>query len=115
MLPSFFSTNSIIRDPFKLDGLRTNVLNKIQENEDQEKANISPESDFGNLLLKALDNVNTLQKDPTRLTEKMITDPNSVNIHDITLAGAKATLSLNITKELMDRAIRAYKELINVR
>ena len=45
----------------------------------------------------------------------MLTDPNSVDIHDITLASAKATLSLSITKELMDRAIRAYKEIINVR
>jgi flagellar hook-basal body complex protein FliE len=115
MLPSYFSTRSIIRDPFKLDGLRTDIFDKLNFLQDEEKANISPESDFGSLLTKALDDVNTLQMEPLRLNEKLVTEPNSVDIHDITLASAKATLSLSITKELFDRAIRAYKELINVR
>jgi flagellar hook-basal body complex protein FliE len=115
MLPSLFSTNSIIKDPFKLDGLRTDIFDKIKMSDDQENAGISPEEDFGSLLLKALDDVNTLQQEPLRLNEKMITEPNSVDIHDITLASAKATLSLSITKELIDRALRAYKEIINIR
>ncbi len=115
MLPSFFTTNRIITDPFNLSPLRTDIVDKLRQRLDEEKNAISPEQDFGNLLLKALDGVNTLQMEPGRLSEKMLTDPNSVDIHDITIAGAKATLSLSITKELMDRAIRAYKEIINVR
>jgi flagellar hook-basal body complex protein FliE len=115
MLPTFFSTNSIVKDPFKLDGLRSDIFDKVNALDDQEKSDISPETDFGNLLLKALGDVNTMQMEPDRLNEKLITDPNSVDIHDITLASAKATLSLSITKELMDRAIRAYKEIINTR
>ena len=115
MLPSYFSTRSILQDPFKLNGLRTDIFDKLNFLKDDEKANISSEQDFGNLLLKALGDVNTLQNEPLRLNEKLVTEPNSVDIHDITLASAKATLSLSITKELFDRAIRAYKELINVR
>ncbi len=115
MLPSFFTTNRIIKDPFNLSPLRTDIVDKLKKRMDEEKNAISPEKDFGDLLLKALDDVNTLQLEPERLNEKMLTDPNSVDIHDITLASAMATLSLSITKELMDRAIRAYKEIINVR
>jgi flagellar hook-basal body complex protein FliE len=115
MLPSFFTTNRIIKDPFNLSPLRSDIVDKLRQRMDEDKKAISPEQDFGNLLLKALDDVNTLQLEPERLNEKMLTAPNSVDIHDITLASAKATLSLSITKELMDRAIRAYKEIINVR
>ena len=115
MLPSFFSTNRIINDPFKLDGLRTDILDKIQEREDQENTEINPEESFGNLLFKALGDVNSLQNESAALNQKLVTNPNSVNIHDVTMAGAKATLALSITKELIDRAIRAYKEIINVR
>jgi flagellar hook-basal body complex protein FliE len=115
MLPSFFTTNRIIKDPFNLSPLRTDIVDKLKLKMDEEKNAISPEQDFGNLLMKALDDVNTLQLEPDRLNEKMLTEPNSVDVHDITLASAKATLSLSITKELMDRALRAYKEIINVR
>jgi flagellar hook-basal body complex protein FliE len=115
MLPSFFSTNRIVNDPFKLDGLRTDIFDKIREREDEENAEISPEESFGKVLFKALGDVNSLQIQSSALTEKLVTNPNSVDIHDVTMAGAKATLALSITKELIDRAIRAYKEIINVR
>ncbi|HEQ72277.1 MAG TPA: flagellar hook-basal body complex protein FliE [Spirochaetia bacterium] len=115
MLPSFFSTARIVKDPFQLSPLRTDVIDRLREREEQEKAELNPEQSFGDLLMKALNDVNTLQMEPYRLNEKMITEPNSVDIHDITLATAKANLSLSITKELIERTIRAYKEIINIR
>ncbi len=79
------------------------------------KTNTTAEESFGRLLFKALNQVNADQVDSINLTEKMITDPDSVNIHDVTIAIAKANLSLSITKAIADRAIRAYREIINVR
>jgi flagellar hook-basal body complex protein FliE len=46
---------------------------------------------------------------------KAITEPDSVDIQDITIAEAKANLSLNITRTLLDRIVRGWKEVINTR
>lgn len=73
------------------------------------------ETNFGNLLLNALNSVNNDQLKSIELTDKMITDPDSVNIHDVTIALAKANLSLAMTKAVTDRAISAYRQIINIR
>ena len=49
------------------------------------------------------------------LAQKMITDPNSVNVEDVTIALADANLALSMTKAIVDRALAAYREIINVR
>ena len=74
-----------------------------------------PESGFGRLFFDALNNVNNLQHTTMDLTETMLTDPDSVDIHDVTVAIAEANLALSMTKAIMDRAIRAYQEVINTR
>ena len=76
---------------------------------------LNSESSFGNLLLNALNSVNNDQLKSIELTDKMITDPDSVNIHDVTIALAKANLSLAMTKAVADRAISAYRQIINIR
>ncbi len=74
-----------------------------------------PESTFGNLLLSALGSVNQDQLTAMDLSQKMITDPQSVNVEDVTIALAEANLSLSMTKAIVDRALAAYREIINVR
>jgi flagellar hook-basal body complex protein FliE len=76
---------------------------------------IGPETGFGKLFFSALNNVNDLQHTTMDLTEAMLTDPDSVDIHDVTVAIAEANLALSMTKAIMDRAIRAYQEVINTR
>ena len=70
---------------------------------------------FGEVLGKALADVNPLQHEVTALSEKMITDPESVNAHDVTIAMAKANMALSISKAVVDKALRAYQEIMNVR
>ncbi len=74
-----------------------------------------PEATFGNLLLNALGSVNQDQLTAMDLSQKMITDPQSVNVEDVTIALAEANLSLSMTKAIVDRALAAYREIINVR
>jgi flagellar hook-basal body complex protein FliE len=76
---------------------------------------VNPESGFGRLFFDALNNVNNLQHTTMDLTESMLTDPDSVDVHDVTVAIAEANLALSMTKAIMDRAIRAYQEVINTR
>jgi flagellar hook-basal body complex protein FliE len=73
------------------------------------------ESEFGKLFVSALNQVNDLQNRSMAMSEAMITDPESVDIHDITVALAEANLALSMTKAIVDRAIRAYRELLSVR
>jgi flagellar hook-basal body complex protein FliE len=81
------------------------------------KAKVKPdvEKSFGELLLKAFNDVNDLQITTNKMSEKMITDPESVNIHDVMVSIAEANLSLSMTKTIVDRAIRAYREIVSTR
>jgi flagellar hook-basal body complex protein FliE len=73
------------------------------------------EQSFGDLLLNALGSVNASQVKSMDLTQAMITDPNSVDVHDVTIALAEANLAISMTKAIVDRALTAYREIINVR
>lgn len=70
---------------------------------------------FGKLFAEALGKVNEEQIRSMKLDQQMLTDPNSVNVHDVTIAMAQANLSLSMTKAITDGVIRAYKELMAVR
>jgi flagellar hook-basal body complex protein FliE len=74
-----------------------------------------PEAGFGKLFLQSLAQVNDQQLRAQDLSQALITDPDSVDIHDVTVALAEANLALSMTKAVMDRAIRAYREIVNIR
>jgi flagellar hook-basal body complex protein FliE len=73
------------------------------------------EGGFGGLFLQALGQVNQQQLRAQDLSQALITDPESVDIHDVTVALAEANLSLSMAKAVIDRAIRAYREIVNIR
>ncbi len=70
------------------------------------------EQAFGDLLFGALSNVNASQLKGMELTQQMITDPDSVDVHDVTIALAEANLALSMTKAIVDRALTAYREIV---
>jgi len=71
--------------------------------------------DFGTALKDAFYKVNDLQVKSDKLTEALAVKPDTVDIHDVTIAAEKARLSLQFTKLIVDKMIQAYKELINMR
>ena len=73
------------------------------------------EQNFGDMLLGALGSVNDSQITAMNLTQKMVTDPASVNVEDVTISLADANLALSMTKAIVDRALAAYREIINIR
>lgn len=70
---------------------------------------------FEDAMLKALDAVNTDQNTSSELMMAAVVDPDSVDAHDVTTAMAKANLSLNIARTVLDRIVRGWKEVINTR
>jgi flagellar hook-basal body complex protein FliE len=70
---------------------------------------------FEDTMLKALDMVSAQQQQPSNLMQTALTEPGSVDAHDITIAQAKASMSLNITRTVLNRIVQGWKDLINTR
>ena len=70
---------------------------------------------FAGALMKAVGKVNNLLVDANDLTQKMIHEPESVDIHNVMIAAQKAEIALSFTKSVRDEAIRSYRDLMNLR
>ena len=73
------------------------------------------EQSFGEMLMGALGNVNDSQLTAMDLSQKMVTDSSSVNVEEVTIALANANMALSMTKSIVDRALSAYREIINLK
>jgi len=80
-----------------------------------ESAGSGGEKSFGSVLAGTLQDVNSLTQQTSQLTQQYITDPDSVDVHDVTIAVSKANLAVALTKSVVDGALNAYKEIINLR
>ena len=70
---------------------------------------------FKDALTAALNKTNDLQVESDSLTRKMITSPESVDVHSVMIAGQKAEIAITFVKAVRDEAIRSYRELMNLR
>ena len=75
----------------------------------------SSEKGFADALSQALHGVNDLQQESLALNQQMLIDPDGVDSHDLTIAMSKANMALQITKSVVDNALKAYREIINLR
>lgn len=73
------------------------------------------ETGFRDSLMDSLNDVNNLQRQHEELSVQAVVNPESVDAHDLTIAAAQANLSLNITKNIIDRVIQAYRDITNLR
>ena len=70
---------------------------------------------FEEAMLGALDKVSAYQQFASSLHEAALIDPDSVDVHDITIAQARASMSLNITRNVLSRLVQSWRDLINTR
>jgi flagellar hook-basal body complex protein FliE len=70
---------------------------------------------FETAMLQALDKVSGAQQTVNVLEKEAIINPDSVDIHDITIAQAEASMSLNITRNILTRLVQGWKDIINTR
>jgi flagellar hook-basal body complex protein FliE len=70
---------------------------------------------FESFLLEAVNGVNDRQLEVSEVQNKLITDPDSVDIHDVTTAMAKAQMSLNLAQTVIDRLTTAWNEIQTTR
>ena len=95
-------------------------MNSIYENHitDTKRSSAKGEevaSSFAEMFNKAIGEVNDLENKSTALATQLAVDPESVDIHDVQIAAEEAEMAVLFTKNIVDKAIRAYKEILNLR
>jgi len=70
---------------------------------------------FKDAMLQALDKVSGAQNYAESLIQEAIVNPDAVDAHDITVAEAMASMSLNITQNILNRLVQGWRDIINTR
>lgn len=70
---------------------------------------------FEEYLVDAVKSMNQQQLDVKTIQQQVITDPDSVNIEDVTIAMSKARLSLNLAQTVIDRMVQGWNEISTTR
>jgi flagellar hook-basal body complex protein FliE len=70
---------------------------------------------FEDAMLRALDKISAEQQFSADLVQRAVTDPDSMDPQDITIAQAKASMSLNIARNVLSRVVQGWKDVINTR
>ncbi|MBO4547468.1 MAG: flagellar hook-basal body complex protein FliE [Treponema sp.] len=86
-----------------------NILSGAEENQRIK------EKSFGEYLSEAFGAMNKQQTDVAALERQLITDPDSVDIHDVTTAMAKAQMSMSLAKSVLDRIVTGWNEISTTR
>ena len=70
---------------------------------------------FEQSMLQALDKVSGAHKFASDLQQQAIINPDSVDIHDVTMAQAQSDMALGITRNILSRLVQGWRDLINTR
>ncbi len=70
---------------------------------------------FEDYLVQAFQSMNRQQLDVSALQQQVITDPESVDLHDVTIAMSKARMSLNLAQSVIDRLVQGWSEITTTR
>ncbi len=93
-----------------------NFRSKLVSNTDMIDTAVRPETaSFEQTLLAAFDKMNEKQQTTDELAKQMIIDPESVDVHDVTIAMAEANLSLKIAQSVIDRVIKSWNDITTSR
>lgn len=89
-------------------------LGLVQENSAKNAISKNAAS-FEDYLVEAFQKMNDQQVEVSDLQQKVITDPDSVDLHDVTIAMAKARMSLNLAQSVIDRIVSGWSEITTTR
>ena len=69
--------------------------------------------DFKELLMEALQNVNSLEQEASKMTEDFIAGKTD-NIHSVMIDAEKASVSLDFVMEVRNKVLEAYQEIMRM-
>ncbi|AEW68632.1 FliE [Borreliella garinii BgVir] len=70
---------------------------------------------FKDVLINTITDINKSQLNVSKVMEQAVLRPSSVDVHDFTIALSKANMNLSILKAVVERGIKAYQDIINIR
>ncbi|MEZ9230941.1 flagellar hook-basal body complex protein FliE [Vibrio amylolyticus] len=71
-------------------------------------------ADFGNMLTKAINNVNGLQKASGNLQMRFDRGDQDVSLSDVMIARNKSSVAFEATIQVRNKLVESYKELMNM-
>ncbi len=95
---------SKIENILPVTDLKTNSVSKTENSKT-----------FKDYLISAMSQMNAQQIKVSNLGEQLITDPDSVDVHDVMISVAKAKSSLNLAQTVIDRLIKGWSEITTTR
>lgn len=105
--------------PITRNSVGTEEISKVskinQSSQTESVSSANQVKSFQDYLLEAVNTVNNQQLEVSSLQEKLITDPDSVDVHDVTIAMSKARSSLNLAQTVIDRLITSWNEISTTR
>ncbi len=114
-IPEFGTLQMTRTDPAHFGtGTVQSISNISSQNLNREKSAV-PNVSAGASFKDALNMLNQQQLDVADVQKKLITDPDSVDIHDVTTAMAKAQMSLSIAQTVIDRLTTGWSEITTMR
>ncbi len=114
----FFSQASFAKGelvPLKTQNPRHFADFNIEEGQIEKNMVGKTGGEFYSKFVGALNSVNQTVITSDKLSEQLITKPNTVNVHDVTIAAQKAQVALDLTKNVLQRAVTSYQSIINLR
>jgi len=75
--------------------------------------NLDESVNFKDILIDALNNVNTLEQESAKMTEDFIAGRTD-DIHSVLIASEKATISLQFIMEVRNKVMEAYQEIMRM-
>ena len=89
-----------------------NFRSRMVSNTDMiELAQNKPAASFEQMVLKAFDEMNSKQIKMNELNQQMIVNPDSVDVHDITIGMAEASLSLKLAQTVIDCLVKSWNDI----
>ncbi len=76
---------------------------------------VSNKGSFDTFLIDAMSSVNDKQMDASAISQQVIVDPDSVDVHDVTISMAEANLSLTLANTVISRITQAWSEITTTR
>jgi len=84
-------------------------INQIGNNSESKTQQIS----FSDTLKQALDQVNQLEKQSSHMGE-LLAAGNIDNLHDVLIAGQKASVAVELTVQVRNKVVEAYQEVMRM-
>jgi flagellar hook-basal body complex protein FliE len=91
----------------------SHVLKPQETNKTHTYTPYEAQQSFASFLKESINNVNDLQINSDKMTEKLVRGEN-VDLHQVMIASQKASVTMQATLEIRNKVIEAYQEVMRM-